>query len=343
MGSSFQTTMLGYLRTLLGEVCNHVAGLLQVCMVSSQINEQISCTEQLCTWSGTYSKPDVFKKITDMGAVCMEKLPKINVPSKEDITLLLSKLEEMPGKPTGILLVTDNSKNFIHPALTITLPKPIGSMFKMDLMGCSLTQLVEKSNELYSQISISFEQREAISSLTLNQSDSKNWFRYTAYRITASKFKCVLKTSIEKPSISLIKEICYLEAFKFTSEATSWGLKKESVALEAFEENLNHINEHPGFTLSRAGALISTAFPFLAASPDAIFSCPCHGSGVIEIKCPFKFKNGLISTAAKTKGFPLIYNEETRMYSMDQDHAYYFQVQLQLCFFCGLYRFGSGL
>lgn len=155
-----------------------------------------------------------------MGAVCMEKLPKINVPSKEDITLLLSKLEEMPGKPTGILLVTDNSKNFIHPALTITLPKPIGSMFKMDLMGCSLTQLVEKSNELYSQISISFEQREAISSLTLNQSDSKNWFRYTAYRITASKFKCVLKTSIEKPSISLIKEICYPEAFKFTSEAT---------------------------------------------------------------------------------------------------------------------------
>lgn len=107
--------------------------------------------------------------------------------------------------------------------------------------------------------------------------------------------------------------------------------------MEAFEENLNHINEHPGFTLSRAGALISTAFPFLAASPDAIFSCPCHGSGVIEIKCPFKFKNGLISTAAKTKGFPLIYNEETRMYSMDQDHAYYFQVQLQL--FISGYRF----
>ncbi|KZS13534.1 Uncharacterized protein APZ42_021314 [Daphnia magna] len=27
----------------LGEVCNHVAGLLQVCMVSSQIHEEISC------------------------------------------------------------------------------------------------------------------------------------------------------------------------------------------------------------------------------------------------------------------------------------------------------------
>jgi hypothetical protein len=39
---------------------NHVAGLLQVCMVSSQINEQISCTEEMCTWSGTYSKPVIF-------------------------------------------------------------------------------------------------------------------------------------------------------------------------------------------------------------------------------------------------------------------------------------------
>ena len=85
-------------------------------------------------------------------------------------------------------------------------------------MGWSLKQLVEKSKEFYSKISISFEQREAISTLTRNQSDSKNWFRYRTYRIAASKFKCILKTKIEKLSFSLIKEICY--PFKFTNEAT---------------------------------------------------------------------------------------------------------------------------
>lgn len=118
----------------------------------------------------------------------------------------------------------------------------------------------------------------------------------------------------------------------------SWGLKKESLALEEFQEKIGRLNEHPGFSLSRTGALISTEFPFLAASPDAVFSCPCHGKGVVEIKCPFKFKNALISTAAKTKDFPLTFNEEESRYVMDTEHAYYYQVQLQL-FITG-YRFG---
>ena len=114
-------------------------------------------------------------------------------------------------------------------------------------------------------------------------------------------------------------------------------MRNESVALEEFEEKINHVNEHPGFTISRACALISTEFPFLAASLDAIFTCPCYGNGVIEVKCPFKFKNVTITTAAQTKGFPFIYSEEKNSYSMDKDHAYYFQVQPQL--FIAGYRF----
>lgn len=155
-----------------------------------------------------------------MGAICKEKLPKVRVPTKEEISILLCKLTEMPGNPAGILLVTENSSNFIPAALKITLPKPIGSLFKIDLMGSTLSELIQKSNELYSQISVTVEQQEAISSLTANQSDSKNWFRYRAYRITASKFKSVLRTSIDKPSLSLIKQICYPEAFQFANEAT---------------------------------------------------------------------------------------------------------------------------
>jgi hypothetical protein len=79
----------------------------------------------------------------------------------------------MPGNPVAI---TENSSNFIPAALKITLPKPIGSLFTIYLMGSTLSELIKKSNELYSQISVTVEQQEAISSLTANQSDRKYWF-----------------------------------------------------------------------------------------------------------------------------------------------------------------------
>ena len=34
--------------------------------------------------------------------------------------------------------------------------------------------------------------------------------------------------------------------------------------------------------------------PYIAASPDGMFSCACHGDAVIEIKCPFKIRKKTI-------------------------------------------------
>lgn len=150
-----------------------------------------------------------------MGVVIQEKLPKVTIPTKEDISSLLSKFSEIPGDPAGILLVTENSSNYIPSALKIMSPKPLGVLFKMDYIGKSLPELIEKNNVLYKEISVSVEQREAICSLTYNQSDSKYWFRYRAYQITP--FKTVLKTYLKNPSVSLLKDICYSDqkAFKF--------------------------------------------------------------------------------------------------------------------------------
>lgn len=38
---------------------------------------------------------------------------------------------------------------------------------------------------------------------------------------------------------------------------------------------------------------ISLFQPYLAASPDGEFSCGCHGTGVLEIKYPYEYKEGL--------------------------------------------------
>lgn len=39
--------------------------------------------------------------------------------------------------------------------------------------------------------------------------------------------------------------------------------------------------------------MIRADHPHLAASPDGVWSCSCCGSGTLEIKCPFKYKDSL--------------------------------------------------
>lgn len=65
-------------------------------------------------------------------------------------------------------------------------------------------------------------QVQAVERVTRSQSASRIWFRQRAGRITASKLKQVLNTNPHEPSKSLIKAICYPEAYRFTTAATRY-------------------------------------------------------------------------------------------------------------------------
>ena len=60
----------------------------------------------------------------------------------------------------------------------------------------------------------------AIEKETRQQSESKIWFEQRAGRITASKFKAAIHTDPANPSRSLIKQICYPNAYRFETKAT---------------------------------------------------------------------------------------------------------------------------
>ena len=62
----------------------------------------------------------------------------------------------------------------------------------------------------------------------------------------------------------------------------------------------------------------------MGASPDGVTSCDCHGKGVLEIKCPYKFRNGL-KDYMKSKTCPVSCENKLK-----QSHEYYFQVQMQM-------------
>ncbi|KAM7309489.1 uncharacterized protein ISCGN_013120 [Ixodes scapularis] len=104
-------------------------------------------------------------------------------------------------------------------------------------------------------------------------------------RVTASTMKSVCSTSVEKPSLSVLKRICYPEDGKFSTPATRWGLDHEEEAVQSYVGKVK--SAHAIFTYRRAGLYLSTRYPHLAASPDAVVQCDCCGSGLVEVKCPY--------------------------------------------------------
>jgi len=64
------------------------------------------------------------------------------------------------------------------------------------------------------------------------------------------------------------------------------------------------------------------------ASPDGLVECSCCGMGVLEVKCPFKYRYQSPVMAAKDTDFYL--NEVGHELQLKKNHNYYFQVQGQL-------------
>ena len=48
---------------------------------------------------------------------------------------------------------------------------------------------------------------------------------------------------------------------------------------------------HTDYKITGCGLFVDKNKPYIAASPDGMFSCKCHEGYVIEIKCSFKLRD----------------------------------------------------
>ena len=78
----------------------------------------------------------------------------------------------------------------------------------------------------------------------------------------------------------------------FSSQATEWGKRNESVALEKYKKVQNE-SGHSGLYYSRSGFVISEDYTFLGVSPDAVVhdTQEMNPFGLAEVKCPYSFRN----------------------------------------------------
>lgn len=110
-----------------------------------------------------------------------------------------------------------------------------------------------------------------------------------------------------------------------------YGIKNEPLAAKKFSSHVKENNLHSNFDCKCVGLIISITHPFLAASPDRICHCECHGKFVLEIKCPFRVSGLKIKEySLKNKDFFLKVNHSTDNMYLEKDHEYYYQIQLQI-------------
>lgn len=124
--------------------------------------------------------------------------------------------------------------------------------------------------------------------------------------------------------MSLVKKICYPEDSKFSSAATSWGMRKEDTARKQYIAQASR--KHTEFECKKSGLHISPLEPHLAASPDGLISCACCQDGVLEIKCPFSA--ACVNDITKQKTGCLEVSNNT--FKLKRRHAYFTQIQTQL-------------
>ena len=115
-----------------------------------------------------------------------------------------------------------------------------------------------------------------------------------------------------------------------------YGIENEKKARDSYYLKIK--DQHHNLKVYEVGFAISMSKPIMGASPDGFVQCDCctaATAGCIEVKCPHSMKDSSIEEYAKSKNSCLIASGNN--YSLDREHAYYYQTQLQM--FCSETKF----
>ena len=206
------------------------------------------------------------------------------------------------------------------------LPPPLTTLENDKYTTMSDSDLNAACEDVFKSLVLSWEECVYLEECTRLQSQSRLWFEHRVGRITASKFAAVAHASVDPPPPYLIRQLIERSRSLGHIPAIRWGIDHEDVARAAYLEvaDQNHIS----LKYSAAGLHLNPSFPHLGASPDGLISCECCGTGIIEIKCPYKHRD----KSPQDVQDPLFYlqpDEEGELH-LSHSHEYYYQVQGQL-------------
>ena len=318
-----------------------------------------ACTELACKWNQATKKEIIPKRISDiivrknLGTnlgTNLEKVtnreekrmkdlnefdPRIQLhrtrESNDTLTSLYKRIEE--AEPEASILQSletdDDTDSNINKH---SIENIIHRTFNANKYNSSDQELV---NSFLQNLHITEQDIKNIEQATLAQSDNPLWFELRKGRLTASKHHDIYTKintltkatgDIKPKTTPLVARILFSSNKTQNVEAMKWGVDNEKNAFKSFYAS--EIEKHTEFKTEKAGLFISKQRPYIAASPDGLLLCKCHGKSTIEIKCPYKIryiKN--IKNAVTECDFLTLVNGEL---SIKKSHKYYTQIQSQM-------------
>ena len=161
-----------------------------------------------------------------------------------------------------------------------------------------LASRVKTAEELIQNLpELSAKEVEVLEYHTRGQGQSTDWKSQRVGRITASTSHRVmtmvksLKDKNDSSSATSLTEL--LTGQSSTPEnipALQYGHEMEEEARQHYLEEMKRLG-HKDVKVEPCGLFVMQNKSFLGASPDAVVSCSCCGTGVLEIKCPYSIAN----------------------------------------------------
>ncbi|XP_065075103.1 uncharacterized protein LOC135698888 [Ochlerotatus camptorhynchus] len=219
----------------------------------------------------------------------------------------------------------DDDKRVADKLESFDLSKYFNERFK----GKSIHELRNIADSIFHQLPRKRELIQLVEQHTLGQKNSKWWMMLRVGRITASVLKEVCCTFPNKPSLSLVRKICYPDQTRFSTPSVKYGIKHEERAVEQLYKAIMHT--HVNVSRHQSGLIIPENEPHLAASPDAIVKCDCHGLITVEVKCPYSARQNedIINVLMSFKD-PYIRRDHNGNVTLNTHHKYFLQALMQV-------------
>lgn len=158
--------------------------------------------------------------------------------------------------------------------------------------------------------------------ITRGQIKNKLWKKARIGRVTSSNFGAICKCKNSEP-VSVIKTVMGYN--RFSNASVKWGRDHEPAARRKYvlvKKDAGH-----KISVTDTGLYVKTDIPFLGSSPDGLVNDNGQ-NGVLEVKCPFKWRLSKIDDASKDSQFCCEINKD--QVQLKRNHNYYYQVQAQM-------------
>ena len=210
-------------------------------------------------------------------------------------------LSENETKPAILSLIPGYSNHYVPNISSPQYPKPLSSLYDPSFLKLNYPELLKQCEAV--ELIVTPEMAQSVEGESKQQCHSSIWYRHRPGQNTASKMKAVCHTNSASPSQSLIKQICNPKSFVFQSKQTKWDCSHEELARKRYEDSMT--KSHENFHVADSGFIINPLWPFAGATPDGIISCSCCGAGVLQIKCPYSYRERDNEIAAEARSFVL--------------------------------------